>query len=79
VDIIGIIFGWYILETTGAFVRFILSIILNKKRGNEIKPFSHFYNSKKDIVENIDNDMANRLVGVFILLLLLVMIVFFSS
>lgn len=72
-DILGIIIGRYVLGLIGAIIRYIIHNLFNFKKRKE---FNKFWNIKgsDDVVMN--NDFANKIVGVAFLFIILFIVAF---
>lgn len=77
-DIFQIIFGRFIVELIGASIRFLVVNILNTIKGTKTLSFSKFWTPNSNEYKKLETETANKIVGLFFFVLVLVLIFHFG-
>lgn len=75
-DILGLIFGRYLIELLGASIRFLYGYVKSKLFGEKYIKFENYWSNKKGNSYNkMETETANRIAG-FLFILIIIGLVF---
>ena len=78
-EIFQIIFGRYLIELIGAYIRFGFGYLKSKLIGTEYIKFENYWNKKNgNQYEKLETETGNRIAGFFFFAILIGIIIYFT-